>query len=90
MTNNTYNGWANRETWVVGLHFMDSVVDWINDDKETWSKDDIKDAATIFQDLVAEQVDACGIACPFVLDLIDLSIIDWQELGQSALDSVFD
>ena len=88
MTDNTYNGWANRETWVIGLHFMDSVVDWINDDKDAWSQDDIKDAATVFQDTVAEEIDACDIT-PFVLDLIDLSSVNWQELGQSALDSVF-
>lgn len=23
MTKNTYNGWTNRETWVINLHFLD-------------------------------------------------------------------
>lgn len=91
VTDTTYNGWTNRETWAIGLHLMDSVVEWINDDKDAWSKDDTKDAATIFQDLVAEQMEDAGLPTyPLLWDLLDLSSVNWQELGRSALDSVFD
>jgi hypothetical protein len=92
VTNTTYNGWANRETWAIGLHLMDTVVDWINDDIDAWSKDDTKDAAVLFQDLVAEQIEGAELSStfPLLLDLLDLSSVNWKELGQSALDSVFD
>lgn len=91
MTDNTYNGWTNRETWAIGLHLMDSVVEWIIDDKDAWSKDDTKDAAAMFQDLVAEQMEECGLPTfPLLWDLLDLSSVNWQELGQHALDAAFD
>ena len=88
----TYNGWTNRETWAIGLHLMDTVVDWINDDIDSWSKADTKSAAILFQDLVAEQIEEAELSStfPLLLDLLDLSYINWDELGQSALDSVFD
>lgn len=90
VTDTTYNGWANRETWAIGLHLMDTVVDLINDDIDAWSKDDTKDAAVLFQDLVAEQIDGAELSTsPLLLDLLDLSSVNWQELGQSAIDSVF-
>lgn len=88
MTDTTYNGWANRETWAIGLHLMDTVVDWIVDDKEAWEADEIDTAAQIFQDLVAEEMDEAGLPeHPLLWDLLDLSQVDWQELGAHALEA---
>lgn len=91
MTDNTYNGWANRETWAIGLHLMDTVTEWIIDDKDEWSKDDVKDAGQLFRDLLDEMIEASGLNTDhsLLLDLIDTSAVDWQELGQHALDAAF-
>lgn len=91
VTDNTYNGWANRETWAIGLHLMDTAVDWIIDSKDEWSKDDTKDAGQLFKDLVDEMIEESGLNTnhSLLLDLIDTSAVDWQELGQHALDAAF-
>ena len=90
MTNTTYNGWTNRETWAIGLHLMDTVTNWIVDDRDAWNEDEVDQAAEIFQDLVAEQMDEAGLPTfPLLWDLLDLSAVNWQELGQHALDAAF-
>ena len=88
----TYNGWRNRETWCVGLYLMDTVTSWIVDDIDEWSKsdEDIDNAANLFEELVDEAVSDAELPSHALLfDLLDLSLIDYRELGQSALDSAF-
>ena len=86
---NTYNGWRNRATWAIGLHLMDTVVAWINDDLEEWNKDDdVETAAQLFQDLVDEQLELADLPVGgLILDLVDQFDIDWRALGQHALDA---
>lgn len=91
MTDNTYNGWTNRETWAIGLHLMDTAVDWIIDSKNEWSENDTKDAGQLFKDLLDEMIEETGINTNYslLLDLIDVSAVNWKELGQHALDAAF-
>ena len=90
MTDTTYNGWTNRETWAIGLHLMDTVTEWIVDDRNAWNEDEVDQAAEIFQDLVAEMMDEASLATfPLLWDLLDLSQVDWDELGQAALEAAF-
>ena len=87
----TYNGWTNRETWAIGLHLMDSVVEWIMEDIEEWAKDDTEAAGQVFRELVDEMIEEADLADGFslLLDLIDISTVNWEELGQHALDTAF-
>lgn len=85
-----YNGWTNRETWAVGLHLMDTVVEWIADDIDAWTADDVDAAAELFKDLIAEMLEDSGIATyPLLWDLLDLTTVDYKELGEHALEAVF-
>jgi hypothetical protein len=88
---NTYNGWRNRATWAIGLHLMDTVVSWINDDLEEWSNGDdlnVIAAGRLFQDLVDEQLELADLPVGgLILDLVDQFDIDWCALGQHALDA---
>lgn len=86
----TYNGWRNRETWCVGLHLMDAVTEWIMDSIDEWSISDVDDAAELFKDLVVESISEAELPShPMLWDLLDLSMVDYQELGKSALATAF-
>lgn len=66
------NGWSNRETWLVVVHFSDIVADGLSWDsvkemiEEEWSK--ITDA---------------GIGV-FFCDYVSLALINWDEIKRSA------
>ena len=70
MSDNTYNGWTNRETWLVNLYFMDSV--------------DIEESveADYLETMVDEYLEAFSLP-PFVTDLMALGLINWQELADT-------
>ena len=91
MTNTTYNGWTNRETWAIGLHLMDVVTDQIIDDIDDWAATDTMEAGQMFKDYVDEMIDEADLADQYalLLDLLDLSQVDWEELGQHALNAAF-
>lgn len=90
MSNTTYNGWTNHATWAVGLHLMDSVIELIQEDGDVWSADDVNDAAELFKEIIAEMLDDSGIATfPLLWELLDTNSINYDELGQHALDAVF-
>ena len=74
MTNTKYNGWANRETWLVNVWYGDFFSD---SETGTWDSNAI-------QEFIEEEVygEDCGNAQGFVADIIDLSIIDYHELAE--------
>ena len=68
-----YNGWRNRETWLVNIHF----------NPETKSDVDMleEELQSSFIDTL-EKADHSGYA-PFYTDMIDFHCIDWDELRES-------
>ncbi len=87
MSNTTYNGWTNRATWAVALHLMDYITEEITGYIYNWDRDDVERAAGMFEDMFFEMYEAEGVN-PLIRDLIDTNI-NWQELGQHALDAAF-
>lgn len=68
MANNTYNGWKNRETWLVNV--------WHGDN---WTcREDVE----LTQHLVEEAYDKLNNG--LFRDMIDLECIDWKELREHA------
>jgi len=65
----SYNGWTNRETWLVNIWFGDD--DYLTD----------MSAAEI-QNVVAEYVEEkIGESGGFIYDMINFECIDWDELA---------
>ena len=78
MPNNaTYNGWSNRETWLVNLHFGDSLYETASDpfsDRITESK---------AQDLVYAWLEDRGaFQDPIIDDILNAALdqVNWAEL----------
>ena len=59
-----YNGWENRETWLVNLHF------------EINSKDDLE----YVKNHIEEMEEEISNKYPFISDYLDFSLINWSEL----------
>ena len=68
-----YNGWANRETWLVNLHFGDYFQEIANDQPMM---------ADYMQSYLWDMLESKDFQ-PFFLDMIDLGLIDWRELEQA-------
>jgi len=71
-----YNGWKNKETWLVGLWLGDL----ISEDQEEGRTID----AEYIQNLVEMVVDECGPVAGFCSDLFNCSLyeIDYRELAE--------
>ena len=67
-----YNGWANRETWLVNL--------WFGDYFESMSMDKKVDVSTIKAEIEG-YIEHCNLT-GFVSDMLDLSRINYEELEQ--------
>ncbi len=64
-----YNGWTNRETWLVNIWFMDGLEGRVT--------------AGYLEEMVTEYVDSIVPASSFIADMMDLSCINWEELAES-------
>lgn len=71
-----YNGWANRETWLVNIWFGDGFQMELEDGVEI-SADYIRDTVENYLDEIIGRGDGFG----FVRDMMDLNVIDYDELA---------
>jgi hypothetical protein len=70
----SYNGWKNRQTWLVNVHFGDYLRE-LADEGQMIDADFIRD---MVDEHFQEQVKELSM---FVQDLIDDAGIDWDELA---------
>ena len=102
MTDTTYNGWTNYETWAVGmyldgnytgegtyLYVVEQVRSWIDDGRQRWS---IADGLEAFvRDDLAYDEDSEGFTPnPLASDLLgaSLSSVNWYELADAWIDNL--
>lgn len=70
----TYNGWANRETWLVNVWFGDYFAKLAEEGTEV--------DAVFIQGFVEEHVDEYIEPSSFLADMLDFSGIDWDSLAE--------
>jgi hypothetical protein len=70
---NKYNGWTNRETWLVNLHFGDYFQEVAEDGQQLM--------ANYIQETIWDMFEEANIP-PFFADMIDLGIVNWKELEE--------
>lgn len=70
----SYNGWRNRETWLVSLWFG-GVFTSITDDGETVTSDYIEMFVCDYVDSITTESHG------FLRDMMDINCIDWDELA---------
>ena len=78
MTDTTYNGWTNRETWAINLHF-DGVF------AEVFEERNIETLAECIEEYVWEVFDEADIPAVF-RDLVDLGSVNWREIAAAVAE----
>jgi hypothetical protein len=71
MTDTTYNGWRNRETWLVNIWFLDGVT-------ESMTADSIQ---SMVEEALDEALTSTGAMKGFITDMMNDERIDWEELA---------
>jgi len=71
MTDTTYNGWKNRETWLVNLWFLDCI-------EEPMTASSIQ---AMVEEALDEALTSTGAMKGFIADMMNDDCIDWEELA---------
>lgn len=94
-----YNGWTNRETWLVNLYFGEAFYDYIKERLEEeggaleqFNRDDqeaISKIAAIYRDYVESYLEEeLEKLSSFLSDYINLGLIDWYDLAESVYNDL--
>ena len=79
---NTYNGWTNRETWLVGLWFNPETKSDIDYLEETLEAEFLTIMETASRSIDPSHQPAANI----YVDMIDFNCINWDELREAQED----
>jgi hypothetical protein len=71
MTDTTYNGWRNRETWLVNMWFLDCVT-------EPMTAGSIR---SMVEETLDDALTSTGAMKGFITDMMNDYLIDWEELA---------
>lgn len=69
-----YNGWKNKETWLVQL--------WLGDEFQTCNLTCAEEIEEFVRDIVNEECPENGLVSDFIIT--SLSEVDWRELEEHA------
>jgi hypothetical protein len=69
-----YNGWTNRNTWLINLWFSEMIDDYVTDSEEKVTADDVEEFVL---EIIESEVDGCSF---MLRDFIDYSGINWNEI----------
>jgi hypothetical protein len=92
LTQEKYNGWTNRETWLVNLYFG-HIID--NNVQEYMYNTDTEEHRQVTQSELASYIEElfdCIIEDEyekihsFLKDMIDFSLIDWMDLAEQHIE----
>jgi hypothetical protein len=90
MTDTTYNGWANKETWLVNIWYMDSMPDYFADVEQYHVEpNELEEAVTY----VAEECEALSsLTAGLLSDFISTcwGKVDWHSLAEHLNDDLKD
>lgn len=78
MADNTYNGWSNRNTWVVNLHWGDYWAQLV-EDGETVTAETMENDVEEFIDAAFDDMSESHRL--FIGDFLSLSDVNWNELA---------
>ena len=85
----TYNGWTNRETWLVNLYFGDDLYQTIKEEYYFQGVNTVSELAEVYKNHVmgylAEELNSLG---SFLSDYLDLGRINWDELADSVISDI--
>ena len=72
MTDTTYNGWTNRETWLINLHYEGL--------SDMFEERNIEALADCIKEYVWSEFEEADMPAVF-RDMVDLGIVNWLELA---------
>ena len=78
MTDTTYNGWTNRETWVINLYMGDSLA-------EVFEERNINTLADCIEEYVWDMFTDADIPAMFA-DMVDLGVVNWREIATHVVE----